>query len=53
MNMYAPHRKLYFISDAPHLLKLPGTVYTILVMENSPGIYGMKTNLYCGHTSEH
>ena len=35
------------------LLKLPGTVYTILVMENSPGIYVMKTNFYCGHTSVH
>ena len=53
MNMYAPHKNLYFISDAPHLIKTARNCLYNSGDENSPGIYGMKTNFYCGHTSVH
>ena len=54
MNMCMHHIGICTLFQMLHtLLKLTWTVHTILVMENSPGIYEMKTNFYCGHTSVH
>ena len=51
INLFAPHRFIYFFSDAPHLVKQQGTVSCTQDLGNALGTCGMRGFRYCGSTS--
>lgn len=49
-NLYVPHRFIYLISDAPHLIKTTRTVCVAQALELVPGTCGTMDYIYYGST---